>query len=970
MTDTCPDARAAAPATTTSPTDQGIHMRATRPTRVVLGPVLALVLGLATLPLAVPASAATTRLGGASTVRVVAQTRPGAVRAVTAAAAALGATRVGRVRRLHAVSFEVRSGGADRLRRTLSRRGDVTTVGVAHRRRLTVEPADPRYPEQRTYLAAIGAQAAWDEGATGSTDVRIAVVDSGVDVRHPDLAGKIVATYNAVNGGSDVHDVVGHGTGTASVAAAATGNGVGIAGAGRDSSVLAVKVADVTGRIFTDDLARGIVWATDHGADVLNLSLGGPTTDPLERAAVAYAVAHDVLVVAAAGNEGSKAKQYPGALPGVLSVGATTASGSSRASFSSFGSWVDLAAPGRSVVAATPGGGYETADGTSYSAPLVAGAAALLAAYRPGRSAADLAQALVAGTDGARYGFAHGLLHVDRSLHLLPPGTVPTLVAPAAGTVSGRTTVAVTSSAPRVRLELGDQVATVPVTAGSAAATFETYGLAGSQPVRATDCSAIGQCSSAAAAGTVEVANADPVLTAPAAGTDVRDDTVTVSADAPADAAVLFQLDGDTAGSVIDRTAPFSTVLSTAGVTDGAHVVRAFLCRSDGGRCDTAHGGQVQVTVTRLHPALTRVAPRAISPDGDGRRDATTVFYRLDRTQVPVLRVRNAAGHVVYRQQLGNQRAGSHSATWDGRRNAGAGGVVADGSFQVEISTSDGTLTGLSSTTVTVDRTAPRVRRPRPSVRRVLPVRDRYADTVSVSGTATEPLRWLRLEVRTRAGTLVRTVREKAQPAGQVGVVWNGRRAGGALAAGSYRVRLRAQDVAGNRSRSAARTVVVSGKRLVKRSGSTTVTARSSLDETFADDCSDVFRRTSGPRDGWVSYGSGSLCTTGDAYAAGDHQVRLPAAARYGTVRLSAYGGRADTRYRDRATVVLYDGLQNLSDTRFRLAPALGAHRGPRVRAAPLMIRSRILRWETLTTGVAWYDVRSYRVDFTYFVLR
>ncbi len=947
-------------------------MRTTGPARAVLGSLLAVALGVVGLPLAMPASAATSRLGGgAATVRVVVQTERGAARAVTAAAEALGGARVGQVRRLHALSFAVRSHRADRLRRVLGRRADVTTVGIAHRRRLTQVPDDPRYAEQSAYLSAIGVPAAWDQGAVGSPDVRIAIVDSGVDVHHPDLAGKVVGTYNAVSGGSDVHDVVGHGTGTASVAAADTGNGAGIAGAGRNSSLLAVKVADVTGRIFTDDLARGIVWATDHGADVVNLSLGGPTTDPLERAAVAYAVAHDVLVVAAAGNEGSKAKQYPGALPGVLAVGATTTSGSARTSFSSFGSWVDLAAPGRSVVAATPGGGYETVDGTSYSAPLVSGAAALLAGYRPGRSAADLAQALVAGTDGARYGFAHGLVHVDGSLALLSPGTVPTLTAPAEGsTVSGRTTVEVTSSAARVRLELADQVRTVPVTDGSAATTFETYGLAGAQRVRATDCSSVGQCSTTDATATVEVANVPPAFTTPADGSDLRADTVTVSAQAPADAAVRFLFDGRAAEAVTDRTAPFSTVLSTAGLADGSHTVRAVLCRSDESTCDDAHGGQVAVTVTRLHPAVTRVSPRVISPNADGRRDETTISYRLDSTQTPTLRVKNAAGHLVYRASLGSQRAGSHQATWDGRRNVGRSGVVPSGAFRLEVSTSDGTLTGLASTTVSVDRARPRVQRPRASSRRVLPVRDRYADTVTVSGTATEPLRWLRLQVRTRAGAVVRTVRAKAQPAGQVGITWNGRRANGSLAPGTYRVRLLAQDLAGNRSRSASRTVVVSGQRLVKRSSRTTVTARASLGETYTDDCSDVFRRTSGPRDGWVSYGSGSLCTSGDAYAAGDHQVRLPAAVRYGTVRVSAYGVRADPRYRDTATVVLYDGLQNLSDISFRLGPARGTYRGPRVKAAPLVIRNRVLRWETLTTGVDWYDVESYRVDVTYFVLR
>ncbi len=953
-------------------------MRATGPARVarqrVRRSVLAVLVTAALAAVALPATsaaAASPRLGaGSPGVRLVVQTVPGSAAAVTSVARSYGAVRVGQVRRLHAVSFEVDGHKVAALERALGARSDVTSVGLAHRRRLTDEPNDPKIGEQRSYLGAVGIQAAWDRGAVGSADVRIAVVDSGVDLGHPDLAGKVVGTYNAVTGGADVHDVVGHGTGTASVAAAATGNGEGIAGAGRNTSILAVKVADVTGRIFTDDLARGIVWATDHGADVVNLSLGGSTTDPLERAAVAYAVAHDVVVVAAAGNEGSQVKQYPGALPGVLAVGATTASGSSRASFSSYGPWVDLAAPGRSVVAATPGGGYESADGTSYSAPLVSAAAALLAAYRPGRTATQLADALVAGTDTARYGFAHGLLHVDRSLDLLPPTSVPTLTGPAAGTsVSGPTTVSVTSSAPRVSLGLGDLTTTVAVTGGAASATFDTFGLVGNQPVRAVDCSTIGQCSDSAATATVSVDNPGPAVTSPAPGTEVRDDDLTVTADAPAGAgAVQFLIDTGAEAAAVDTSPPFSAVLPMSRVGDGPHVVHVLACRADGTRCDSAHEAQVPITSTRLHPAVTSISPKAISPDGDGRRDGTTVTYRLDGTQAPTLVVRNDAGVVVWRKALGSQSAGSHTTTWNGRRTSG--GTVQDGTFRLEIATSDGTLKGLSGSTVQVDRKAPTLQKAQVSTARVLPVRDAYYDALTFSAGSPEQLRLLSLEISTRAGTVVRTIRTKDRSPGTVGIVWNGRRADGRLVPGTYLLRLVGEDLAGNRSRSKGRTVEVSGQRLVKRSGSTTVTARDSLDETFADDCSDVFRRTSGPHDGWVSYASGSLCTTGDAYAAGDHQVRLPPAARYGTVRVSAFGGRADKRYRDAATVVLYDGLQNLSKVRFRLGPARTTYRGPRVKAGPLLIRSRVLRWETLTTGVAWYDVKSYRIDYTYYVLR
>ena len=253
----------------------------------------------------------------------------------------------------------------------------------------------------------------------------------------------------------------------------------------------------------------------------------------------------------------------------------------------------------------------------------------------------------------------------------------------------------------------------------------------------------------------------------------------------------------------------------------------------------------------------------------------------------------------------------------------------------------------------------------------MLPVRDRYLDTVQVSAGVGESLRSLDLQITTRSGSLVRTVHAgSSRSAGTRSVTWDGRLAGGRLAPGTYRLRLVAEDLAGNRTTSAARTVTVSGQRLVKRSGHLTVTARSSLTETYEDACSEVFRRTSGPHRGWVSYASSSTCTSGDAFAAADHQVRLPAAVRYGTVRVSAFGGRSDKRFRDSAKVVYYDSLQNLTKHSFRLAPPVATYTGPRVAAEPLLIRSRALRWMTIATGVSWYDVASYRVDYTLFVLR
>jgi len=165
-------------------------------------------------------------------------------------------------------------------------------------------------------------------------------------------------------------------------------------------------------------------------------------------------------------------------------------------------------------------------------------------------------------------------------------------------------------------------------------------------------------------------------------------------------------------------------------------------------------------------------------------------------------------------------------------------------------------------------------------------------------------------------------------------------------------------------------TVTVSGQALVRRVGSRTVTARESLREKFADECSLVFRHTEGPRRGWIGYYSSGTCTSGDAYAVGDHQVRLPKAARYGTVQVSAFGGRGDPKYRDSALLTYYDRYQNPSPHKVRLRPRTDTYTGPRTAASDLLVRNRVLRWSTMTTDVEWYDVERYTVRYTYFVLR
>ena len=878
-----------------------------------------------------------------------------------------GATPAGRVRKLRAVFVEVPRSEASGVAALLARREGVTSVTVAHRRWLTSEPADPGYVDQRVYFDAIRAPAAWGRANQGAADVRIAVVDSGVDVTHPDLSSKIAGTYNAINRTTDVRDVVGHGTGVASVAAASTNNGLGMAGAGYNSTLLVAKVADVAGRIFTDDLAAGVVWAADSGADVINLSLGGPSSDDLERDAIAYAQRKGVLVVAAAGNDGTSARQFPGALPGVLAVGATTVDGSARAGFSSFGPWVDVAAPGRSIVVATPGGGYTEADGTSFASPLVAGQVALLKAYQRDRTAEDLAAAVKASTNSARLGFSGGVVNFDRSLDLLRPATVPTFTYPGSGaTIEGMANFAISSNAPKVRLTLGNLTQVLPVSGGAAHATVETFGLRGPHTVTVSDCSAIGQCAPASSGLEVLIANPAPAVLSPVEGSDASADRLTLTASGSG-GAVRFVVDGRPAA--VDVAAPFSAVISTEDLADGSHVITAQSCRSDASVCDSVTSVPVTVTTDRLHPSAVAVRPGVFSPGADGRRDTTTLTYDLPARQEVTFRVRSATGSVIRTRALGEQPAGRHTIRWDGRVRGGS--LAATGSYVLEIATRDGGRSGLASRAVQVDRTAPRISKPRRNLSALFPAVDGYRDRMTLRASTAERTRWVRLEVTgpDRRRHVVAVKRSRAP--GPVQLRWNGRTASGArLAAGTYAVRVAARDLAGNETRSAAVRVSLSGKQLVKRRGVVRVSAKESMDIPLVDECSMLFKHTDGPRRGWMGYYSSGTCRSSDAYAVGEHQWRLPPAAAYGTVRIDAYGGRADPRYRDSAQLTYFDRRQNLSALSAKLLPATGVHQGPRVRARRVLFRHRVLRWEVMTTDVGWYDVREFTIRYTYFVLR
>ena len=260
---------------------------------------------------------------------------------------------------------------------------------------------------------------AWVQQAARS--ITIAVIDTGADVLAPSLAAKSPVTWNVATEAGTVRDSVGHGTFVASLAAGAITGASGLLGFGGEARLMIVQANRGGSTSFTDiDEANAITWAVDHGANIINLSIGGAQTSQVERSAIDYATQHHVLLVAAAGNSAEQGNPvvYPAALLGTsgLVVGASNAGGA-RAAFSTTGPYVDVLAPGVDVLGAlasgisssyftpvlTPGasGAYGYGSGTSYSAPEVAGAAALVWAANPNLDAAGVAATIEATAAGA-----------------------------------------------------------------------------------------------------------------------------------------------------------------------------------------------------------------------------------------------------------------------------------------------------------------------------------------------------------------------------------------------------------------------------------------------------------------------------------------------------------------------------------------------------------------------------------------
>lgn len=273
-----------------------------------------------------------------------------------------------------------------------SRRPAAPTGGSALAR------SDP-FAADQWHLDATRLPEAWSQSAADG--IRIAIVDTGVQADHPDLGSALQPGWNVRDGSNDTSDDHGHGTAVAGVVAAGVGNGVGVAGAAPGGRIVPVKALGADGTGWMSDVAAGIVWAADHDVKVIVVAAGSRQPLRLLADAVAYAGRRGALVVAAAGNAGAQSLDHPAADIGALAVGAIDVHGALTA-WSNRGNGLQLVAPGDDILT-TVRDGYATASGTSLSAAIVGGVAALMIAQRPDAGPDEIARRLIAtANDNAR----------------------------------------------------------------------------------------------------------------------------------------------------------------------------------------------------------------------------------------------------------------------------------------------------------------------------------------------------------------------------------------------------------------------------------------------------------------------------------------------------------------------------------------------------------------------------------------
>lgn len=312
---------------------------------------------------------------------------------------------------------------------------------------------DPYYGKA-WHLPKIGAPTAWQ--TTDGRGVTIAILDSGVNGTHPDLAGKLLPGWNFYDGNSNTANVYGHGTKVAGTAAAASNNALGVASVAGGAMILPGRVSDSTGYATFSMMAAAVKWAADQGARVANLSFSGARGSSTVQSAAQYLKNKGGLLVASAGNDGVEEAVAPS---DTLIVVSGTTSSDVRASWASYGSYVNVAAPGASIYTTTKGGGYASVSGSSFASPATAGVVAMMMAANPKLGPDEITKLLFStavnlGTAGFDKYYGHGRIDAAAAVKAAAAATVADTSAPTVGvsnptagaTVSGLVPVSVSAT--------------------------------------------------------------------------------------------------------------------------------------------------------------------------------------------------------------------------------------------------------------------------------------------------------------------------------------------------------------------------------------------------------------------------------------------------------------------------------------------------------------------------------------------
>lgn len=492
-----------------------------------------------------------------------------------------------------------------RILRVPDWRFDRTLTGLKQNRNLEfaepdylVEPAlvpnDTYYPFE-WHLPKIQAPEAWNT-TTGSGSVIIAILDSGIDAAHPDLAGLVVPGWNLFDNNADTSDITGHGTAVAGQACALGNNSLGIAAPAWACKLMPLRVADANGYTTYSLIASGLVYAADHGARVANASFAIVGTSSTLSSAAQYFQSKGGVFTGAAGNDAAFDSSPDD--PYVLRVSATDAS-DVIASFSNTGNNIDICAPGVSMLTTTKGGGFGTGTGTSASAPVVAAVAALVISANPSLSGSEVQALLKQSTDdlGAlgwdpTYGW--GRINAYKAVQAAVSVVQADTIAPTAQVLSP-TPGSVVSGTAAINISASDNVAvnhvdlclngTVVASSTTASATFSwdttQYGN-GSYSIQAKAYDGAGNVgTSSSVAVTVQNAVVDKTppavqITNPTAGTRITSKTTAVSvvaADNVAVARVDLLVDGKKYASSTSPTPTFSW--NTSKVRTGSHTLQS-----------------------------------------------------------------------------------------------------------------------------------------------------------------------------------------------------------------------------------------------------------------------------------------------------------------------------------------------------------------------------------------------------------